>query len=159
MQFAKDSFYAALRERLAEVYPARTAVVDGVVRPAVAVEENEASDITAMDGTFRLTWGECARVGGGRRLMKMSCTIEYATPGFDGTSGDRGRTLATLDGELMAISQPLRTTKSDFTKLPPVSLGTSMFWTDLEFASPKDEAGRLSRSASTTVYFVSEVKE
>ena len=30
MQFAKDSFYAALRERLQDVNPGRTTVVDGV---------------------------------------------------------------------------------------------------------------------------------
>ncbi len=159
MQSAKDSFYAALRERLAEVNPARTTVVDGVVRPALVVDENEASAVAALDGTFRLAWGKGASVGGGSHLMKMSCTIEYATSGIDGTNGDRGRTLGTLDRELMAISLPSRTAKSDYTKLPPVSTGTSMFWTDLEFASPKDEAGRLSRSATTTVYFVSEVQE
>ena len=90
--------------------------------------------------------------------MRMDCTIAYATRGVDGTSGDRGRSLGTLDGELLAISRPLRTTKSDFSKVPPVSLGTSMFWTDLEFTPPKDEAGRLSRVATTTVYFASEVK-
>ena len=33
MQFAKDSFYVTLRERLAEVNPARTTVVDGGVAP------------------------------------------------------------------------------------------------------------------------------
>ena len=68
MQFAKDSFYVTLRERLAEVNPARTTVVDGVLRPAVVVGENESSDIAALDGTFRLSWGECANVGGGRQV-------------------------------------------------------------------------------------------
>jgi len=159
MQFAKDSFYVTLRERLAEVNPARTTVVDGVLRPAVVVGENESSDIAALDGTFRLSWGECANVGGGSKLMKMSCTIDYMTPGTVGTGGDRGRLLGTMDGELMAISRPLRAVKSDYAKVPPVSMGTQMFWTDLEFAAPKDKAGRMSRTASTTVYFVSEVKE
>lgn len=158
MQFAKDSFYAALRERLREVNPARTTVVDGVVRPAIVVAENEADDISALDATFRLTWGELATVGSRRRMMKMTCTIDYMTAGADGTHGDRGRTLGTLDGELMAIVQPLRTPKQDLTKVPPTSLGTQIFWTDLDFAQPKDEAGRLSRHATTTVYFASEVK-
>jgi hypothetical protein len=115
MQFAKDSFYATLRERLQEVNPARTTVVDGVERPAIVVAENEASDISAVDGTFRLAWGQCATVGSGSRMMKMTCTIDYMTAGVDGTHGDRGRLLGTLDGELLAIAQPLRTPKQDFT--------------------------------------------
>ena len=158
MQFAKDSFYAALRERLQEVNPARTAVVDGVVRPAIVVAENEASDVSALDATFRLAWGECATVGGGSRMMKMTCTIDYMTAGADGTHGDRGRLLGRLDGELMAIAQPLRTPKQDLTKVPPTSCGTQIFWTEMEFAEPQDEAGRLSRKATTTVYFAAEVK-
>jgi hypothetical protein len=158
MQFAKDSFYAAMRERLQEVNPARTTLVEGVVRPAIVVAENEGGDIAVLDGTFRLTWGECASVGGGSRLMKMTCTVDYMTSGVDGTHGDRGRTLGTLDGELQAIAQPSRTPMRDLTKVPPMSLGTQMFWTDLEFLPTKDEAGRLSRKATTTVYFATEVK-
>jgi hypothetical protein len=158
MQFAKDSFYAALRERLREVNPSRTTVVDGVERPAIVVAENEASDISALDSTFRLVWGQYTSVGGGSRMMKVSCTIDYMTCGEDGTHGDRGRTLGTLDGELLAIAQPLRAVKQDLTKIPPVSCGTQVFWTDLEFAQPKDDAGRLSRKAATTVYFLTEVK-
>jgi hypothetical protein len=158
MQFAKDSFYAALRERLQEVNPARTTVVDGIERPAIIVAENEASDISTLDSTFRLVWGLCASVGGGSHMMKVSCTIDYMTGGEDGTHGDRGRLLGTLDGELLAIAQPLRAVKQDLTRVPPASLGTQIFWTDLEFAQPKDEAGRLSRKATTTVYFTTEVK-
>ena len=158
MQFAKDSFYAALRDRLALINPARTIVVNGVVRPAIVVDENEAGDVSTLDGTFRLLWGECSAVGGGSGLTKMTCTIEYVTRGVDTTGGDRGRTLGTLDGELLAISLPPRTWKNDFTKVPAASLGTMVFWTDLEFGKPNDEAGRLSRKATTTVYFVNEVK-
>lgn len=158
MQFTKDSFYAALRERLQEVNPERTTVVDGVVRPAIVIAENEASETSLLDATFRLSWGECTTVGSGSRMMKVSCTIDYMTAGEDGTHGDRGRLLGTLDGELMAIAQPLRTPKQDLTKIPPASLGTQIFWTELEFAQPKDEAGRLSRRATTTVYFAPEVK-
>jgi hypothetical protein len=156
VQFAKDSFYIAMRERLVEVNPERAVVVDGVVRPAVVVKENQAGDLTGMDQVFRLAWGECASVGGSD-LMKIRCTIEYATRGVDGTGGDRGRTLAALDRELMAIAQPPRTAKKNYAMVPATSLGTMVFWTELEFTAPKDEAGRMSRTASTTVYFVSEV--
>jgi hypothetical protein len=40
MQGAKDSFYMALRSRLAVLNPARTMVIDGVTVPAIVVREN-----------------------------------------------------------------------------------------------------------------------
>ena len=154
MQNAKDSFYVALRSRLTEVNSERTVVVDGVARPAIVVQENETSDPSALDGTFRLQWGGCTAVGGGSHLKKMDCTIHYATRGSGG-NGDRGRTLSALDSELMSISQPLRTSKTDYSMIPAKSLGTMVFWTELEFGSPRDEAGRIGREAKTTVYFFS----
>jgi hypothetical protein len=159
MQSAKDSFYVTLRDRLAEANPNRTVVVDGAVRPGVAVEENEAGDLAAMDGAFRVSWGGCTTVGGGSRLMKMDCTIRYATRGADGTGGDRGRTLTAMDADLLSISQPLRTAKMDYTTIPAKSLGTMVFWTDIEFGGPSDEAGRVEREARTTVYFFAATTE
>ena len=41
MKNAKDTFYVALRDRLAAVNPARTFVLRGVVRPGIMVVENE----------------------------------------------------------------------------------------------------------------------
>jgi hypothetical protein len=38
MQNARDTFYVALRDRLAAVNPARTMVVRSVVRPGLLVE-------------------------------------------------------------------------------------------------------------------------
>jgi len=158
MQFAKDSFYIALRDRLAVVNPARTATVDGVVRPAVLVAENEgpAGD---LENTFVLSWGEAGFVGNGTTLMKVTCTIDYATRGTAYSGGDRGRWLGTLDGELQQCTQPPRVQKTDYTVIPPKSLGTMMFWTDLEYGAPKNEAGVISRTAKTTVYFYSEVEQ
>ena len=40
MQAAKDSFYMALRTRLAGLNPTRTMVIDGVTVPAIVVREN-----------------------------------------------------------------------------------------------------------------------
>ena len=159
MQSAKDSFYMALRNRLAEANPERTAVVDGVARPAIVVEENEAGDLSAMDHAFRVQWGGCTGVANGSRLMKMDCTIRYATRGVDGSTGDRGRTLTTMDAELMSMCQPLRTAKMDYTMIPAKSLGTMVFWTELDFGNPKDEAGRMERQATTTVYFFAGTKQ
>ena len=158
MQYAKDSFYMALRGRLAEVNPARTVTVEGVVRPAVVVAENEGS-LLGLENVFVLRWGDAAFVGNGTKLMKVMCTIAYATSGVTNSNNDRGRLLGTLDGELMVSLLPPRTVKTDYTQIPPQSLGTMLFWTDLEFAAPKDEAGKISRSATTTVYFYSEVEQ
>ncbi|MGZ4816874.1 MAG: hypothetical protein ACXVZV_15780 [Terriglobales bacterium] len=157
MQFAKDSFYVALRDRLATVNPERKVTVDGVERPAVLVAENEGS-LIGVENAFVLTWGEARPVGNGTSLMKMTCAIDYTTSGADGTNGDRGRLLGTLDGELLASSQPPRVQKTNYTMIPPQSLGTVMFWTDLEFDEPKDHQDRISRTARATVYFYSEVR-
>jgi len=159
MQSAKDSFYVTLRNRLSEANPERTVVVDGVARPAVVVDENESADLSSLDGAFRVQWGACTGVGSGSRLMKVDCTIRYATRGVDGSNGDRGRTLCGMDSELVSISQPLRTPKTDYSMIPAKSTGTMVFWTELQFGTPKDEAGRLEREAKTTVYFFSSTLE
>jgi hypothetical protein len=159
MQGAKDSFYVALRDRLADVNPGRMLVGNGVARPGIVVEENEAGDLTAVDGAFCVQWGGCTNVGGGSRLMKLDCTIRYATRGMDGSTGDKGRTLSAMDSELMSISQPLRTLKTEYTVIPPKSLGTMVFWTELDFGAVKNEAGRMERQAKTTVYFFASTRE
>jgi hypothetical protein len=43
MQNAKDSFYIALRTRLAALNPERTILLRGTKRPGILVEEAEAS--------------------------------------------------------------------------------------------------------------------
>ncbi len=150
MQKTKDTFYMKLRERLEEVSPSRTIAVNGTTRPAIVVDENES---VSPEDTFRLSWGTCSTADAGSRLMKMDCTIRYTTRGADGTAGDRGRALGTLDAELLGITQPQRALQMDYAVIPAKSTGTMIFWTDLEFAAPKDDAGRMERAASTTVYF------
>jgi hypothetical protein len=155
MQFAKDSFYMAMRDRLSDADPERTVSVEGVVRPAVLVAENE-GDVSAVKDAFVISWGDAQTVGNGTAVMKMDCVIRYTTCGSDGTSGDRGRSLGNLDAALMSISQPPRVAKTNYTVVPPQSMGTMMFWTDLEFAAPRDKNGAISREARTTIYFYSE---
>lgn len=150
MQRTKDTFYMALRERLAAANPERTIVVEGALRPAISVDENEN---VKPEEAFRLTWGACSPAGGGGRLMKIDCTVRYVTRGVDGASGDRGRTLGRLDEELLQMAHPQRAMQMDYSVVPAKSTGTMIFWTDLEFAAAKDEAGRMEREASTTVYF------
>ena len=156
MQFAKDSFYMALRDRLAVVNPARTVTVEGVVRPAVLVAENEGS-LPGLANAFVLRWGDAGFVGNGTKLMKMTCSIEYATSGATDSGDDRGRLLGTLDAELLQSLLPPRMQKTNYTMIPPQSMGSMLFWTELEFGAAKDEAGRMARTATTTVYFYSEV--
>ncbi len=61
MQFAKDSFYIALRDRLAVLNPARTVYLDGVTRPAVIVAENQPSTPSGGSSLRSLASGESTR--------------------------------------------------------------------------------------------------
>jgi hypothetical protein len=174
MQFAKDSFYMALRERLAALNPQRTVTLSGATRPAVIVAENElVIPVEPLPDAFYIEWGAAQVVqpqAGSRALMAMECVISHHTFGTVESGVDRGRTLAALDTELMRICQPQRTSKRDFTQVPSIDLGTSVFWTAPELGEvagsdgPKNEAlpgksqsVRLERRARITVFFFPEV--
>lgn len=169
MQFAKDSFYMALRERLAALNPSRTVTLDGATRPALIVAENElVVPVDPLADAFYLEWGpahELEHPPHGTALTEMECAISYHTFGTSETGVDRGRTLAALDAELLGICQPQQTAQRDFTQTPSVDLGTRVFWTVPELGaisgSQVDQnAGRgtrLERSARVRVFFFSEV--
>ena len=135
MQSAKDSFYVALRDRLANLNPQRTVSLDGNNRAAVVVVENES--ITAagpLPEAFYLGWGNVQPVTAMRTgqppLLAMECTISYWTGGSSDMQGvDRGRVMAQLDFELLSICSPSSTPKLDYSQTPPVSLGTNVLWT------------------------------
>ncbi len=174
MQYTKDSFYMTMRERLASLNPQRTVTINGVTRPAVIVAENElVVPVTPLPDAFYIEWGG-AQVAegqaGGRTLMAMDCVISHHTFGTVESGVDRGRTLAELDMELMAICQPPRTSKRDYTQAPSVDLGTNIFWT-LPALSPvagsdgtnnealpsRTQSVQLERRAVLQVFFFSEV--
>jgi len=174
MQFAKDSFYMALRERLGSLNPARTVMVDGATRPTVIVAENELpSPASPLPDAFYIDWGSARVVqnhAGSRALAALDCVISYCTSGTTGSEVDRGRTLGTLGGELFSICQPPQTRKQDFTRIPSVDLGTSIFWTLPELSEIRSslsgaltsggDAGRharMERRALLTVFFFFEV--
>lgn len=174
MQFTKDSFYMALRERLAALNPQRTVTLNGATRPAVIVAENElVIPVDPLPDAFYIEWGAAQTVqpqAGSRALMAMECMISHHTFGTVESGVDRGRTLAALDTELMSICQPQRTSKRDFTQVPSIDLGTSILWTALELGvvtgsdGPNNEAlpgksqsVRLERRARVTVFFFPEV--
>ncbi len=162
MQFAKDSFYIALRDRLAALDPARTVVVEGRARPAVLVDENEpAISAPPLPNAFHLGWGPAQVVAGSesacRPLMKTECRISYRVAGAQPGSVDRGRALAALDTELLRLSAPPRAPKCDYTQTPAAGLGTTVFWGLPEFDDIEAVHGELRRTARLSVFFFPEV--
>jgi hypothetical protein len=150
MQFAKDSFFMALRERLAALNPARTITVNGITRPAIVVAENEVVvPVEPLPDAFYIEWGAASvmeRQAGSRRLMAMDCAISYHTLGVVDSGVDRGRELSTLDTELLNICQPANTTKQDLTQSPPLDLGTRVVWSEPEFG---EVSGVIAQESST----------
>jgi len=185
MQFAKDSFFLALQQRLASVNPARTITIDGATLPGVLVTENlPPAAIEPQPNTFYIEWGVASVLdghAGDAALMGLECFISYYTLGTVQSGVDRGRVLGELDNELLSICQPTNTEKFDYTQSPPADLGTTVFWTQPVFgvattsgvedntAAYQGRAirramyekayqdGRVERHAQLTVFFFSEV--
>jgi hypothetical protein len=136
MQATKDSFFRALQSRLAVVNPARTITVDGAVRPAVLVVENEPYPPPKLFfNTFYVHWlgAPVVRQFLGTLAPRYSLTaqLEYfvqGTPSLQRPFADRGRLLAQLDRELIEILFPGSTEKLDYRAAPPASLGSSLLW-------------------------------
>ena len=174
MQFAKDSFYVALRDRLANVNPARKIVLNGIERPAIIVPENEAATSNEpFPEAFYLYWGEAHIVkqqeGIEKPLLGFLCSIVYRSDGTTETGMDRGRAVGGLESDLLAICKPRWAPKCDYTQNPATELGTNIFWTPPNFGN-FDEAGEttavwrssnmgatLTRRAKLTVFFFPEV--
>jgi len=137
MQFAKDSFFLALQQRLAGLNPARTVTINGATVPAVLVVENlPPASSEPQPNTFYIEWGTAAVVAehsGGAALMSLECVISYYTLGTVQSMVDRGRVLGQLDGELLGICQPTNGEKYDYTQAPSADLGTSVFWNQPTF--------------------------
>ncbi|MBZ5548430.1 MAG: hypothetical protein LAO22_10835 [Acidobacteriia bacterium] len=163
MQAAKDSFYMALRDRLAALNPARTMVVDGVALPAIVVRENmEPQFAEAQVGAFYVDWGEAQIAESTRPILGLDCQIWYASEGSVGAGVDRGRALAQMDEELLRICNPPYTGLRDYSQSPSAGLGSSIFWTMPDLAKTPGEAltkerraspARLTRYAQLKVYF------
>jgi hypothetical protein len=185
MQFAKDSFFLALQQRLAGLDPARTVTINGTTVPAVLVTENlPPASAEPQPNTFYIEWGSAAVIdghAGDSALMSLECVISYYTLGTVQSMVDRGRVLGQLDEELLGICQPTNTEKYDYTQSPSVDLGTSVFWNQPTFAPATTSGvednplayqgravrramyeqayqdGRAERRAGLTVFFFSEV--
>jgi hypothetical protein len=174
MQFTKDSFYMALLQRMTSLYPLQTITLNGTTRPAIVVAENEpVIPIVPLPDAFYLEWGiaqPVAQQSGNRMLLGMDCLITHHTFGSTDSGFDRGRSLTSLDLELLAICQPQYTSKLDYTQTPAANLGTNIFWTPPQFGEITgsealrnegllrgDEGVRLERTAKLRVFFFSEV--
>ncbi len=162
MQPTKDSFYVALRDRLVAVDPNRTVTLDGATRPAIAVFENEPpTGAPLLCDTFYLYWGNARPVmPAAGTLMELDCTISYCTKGsIQNASLDRGRDLASLDNDLLAICSPPQTTKYDYSSGSPVALGSTIFWTSPVVNAAKSTSPYVRRDVTITVFFYPEVNQ
>jgi len=171
MQFAKDSFFLALQERLAGLSPERTVTVNGTMVPAVVVVENMLpTSAEPRPNTFYIEWGEADVVqghAGSAPLMSLDVVISYYTMGSVPSMVDRGRMLAQLDRELLSICQPPNTGKRDYTQSPSAELGTNVFWGQPSLAErvkggvteagERHQDARVERKARLTMYFFPEV--
>jgi hypothetical protein len=96
MQNAKDSFYMALRTRLAAINPERTILLRGAVRPGILVEEAEAPFSQLPNDVFVLRWlGLGVDLDLGSTMAAEQCEIVYQSCGTQSFGGlDRGRSLS-----------------------------------------------------------------
>ena len=161
MQNAKDSFYMALRSRLAVINPQRTVVVRGSIRPGILVEEAEAPFGQLPTDVFILRWlGLGVETDLDSMLVAEECEIVYQTCGSGSFGGlDRGRFMTAMDRELVNMVQPHCTPKLCFTATPPAALATQVFWDDPNFTPVVTQKDRLSRSAKIMVYSYQEQGE
>jgi len=186
MQFAKDSFFLALQQRLASLNPARTVTLNGATVPAVVVVENLPPMFAEpLPNTFYVEWGAADVIdghAGNSPLMSLDVVISYYTLGTVESMVDRGRVLGQLDSELLAICQPPNTEKFDYTQSPSADLGTKVFWGSPSYTEGKggglfwgrvsfpdatksgvtdaaetQQDARVERKVRLTIYFHSEV--
>jgi hypothetical protein len=161
MQNAKDSFYMALRTRLAAINPERTILLRNAVRPGILVEEAEASFSQLPCDVFVLRWlGLGVDLDLGSTMVAEQCEMIYQTCGTQSYGGlDRGRLLSGMDEELAAMLQPFYTPKLNYTATLPAAMLTKVFWDEPVFGSIVIQKDQLSRSANVMVYSYQEQGE
>lgn len=167
MQNAKDSFYEALRGRLAALNPERTVVVRGVTRPGLVVDENETQSTADMTDCFHMSWTAVNVTKDGLLpLVSLTCQLRYETAGTAMNGGlDRGRVLSSMDGELLAaVAQcPQNVLKSNYSALAQggsvKTMATSVWWSDPTLGAAEVKNNRLVRVASVQVMSFEEAGE
>jgi hypothetical protein len=161
MQNAKDSFYMALRTRLAVINPGRTILLRGAVRPGILVEEAEAPFSQLPNDVYVLRWLSLGvDVNLASTMSAEQCEIIYQTCGSQSYGGlDRGRALSEMDEELTAMLQPFYTPKLNYTTTTPAAMLTNVFWDEPGFGPVVIQRDRLTRSANVTIYSYQEQGE
>jgi hypothetical protein len=154
MQNAKDSFYLALRSRLAATNPERMVLLRGALRPGIVLEEAEAPFAQPPADVFILRWlGLGTDLQLPSTMIGMECEISYSTSGTQTFGGlDRGRSLTKMDRELLSMLQPFSTPKFDYSTQPPAALQTQVFWDEPSFAPLTTHRDRLIRTVRVMVY-------
>jgi len=161
MQNAKDSFYMALRTRLATINPERTVLLRGTVRPGILVEEAEAPFSQPPSDVFILRWlGLAVDMDLGSTMVAEECEIAYQTCGTQSYGGlDRGWALSEMDEELVAMLKPFYAPKLNYTATPPAAMLTQVFWDEPALGPIVVQRDRLNRSARVMVYSYQEQGE
>ncbi len=161
MQNAKDSFYMALRTRLASINPERTILLRGAVRPGILVEEAEAPFSQLPSDVYVLRWlGLGVDSDLPSTMTAEQCEILYQTCGTQSFGGlDRGRLLSEMDEEVTAMVHPFYTPKLNYTATPPAAMLSNVFWNEPTFSPIVTQRDRLSRSANVTVFSYQEQGE
>jgi hypothetical protein len=161
MQNAKDSFYMALRTRLAAINPERTILLRGAVRPGILEEEAEAPFSQLPNDVFVLRWlGLGVDFDMGSTMAAEQCEVIYQSCGTQSFGGlDRGRSLSEMDEELTAMVQPFWTPKLNYTATPPAQMLTNVFWDEPGFGPIVAQRDQLSRTAKVMVYSYQEQGE
>jgi hypothetical protein len=161
MQNAKDSFYLALRTRLAAINPDRTVLLRGALRPGILVEEAEAPTAALPTDVFVLRWlAFGADMDLNSAMAAEECEILYVTCGTQAFGGlDRGRNLSAMDEEILAMLQPFYTPKMNYSVQPATTMQTQVFWDEPTFAPISIQRDRLSRSVKVMVYSYQEQGE
>jgi hypothetical protein len=161
MQNAKDSFYIALRARLAVLNPQRIILLRGTERPGILVEEAEAPFPQLPNDVFVLRWtGLGTDVHLPSAMAAEECEILYQSCGTQAFGGlDRGRDLSEMDEELLSILTPYWTPKVSYQTATPVTMLTKVFWEEPVFGLLTTQRDQLSRVAKVMVYSYQEQGE
>jgi len=161
MQNAKDSFYMALRTRLATLNPNRAILLRGAERPGILVEEAEAPFSQLPDDVYILRWLSLGiDVDLSQTMAAQECEIIYQTCGSQGFGGlDRGRLLSAMDEEITSMLRPFCTQKFNYMLTPPTQMQTQIFWDEPIVGPIVTQRDRLTRSVKVLVYSYQEQGE
>ncbi|HVJ08781.1 MAG TPA: hypothetical protein VM554_10380 [Acidisarcina sp.] len=150
---AKDTFYIALRDRLAVVNPQRTMMVRGALRPGILVEDAEPVAAKMPRNVFVLRWTVLEKDPVLPQTMAiLGCEIHYGTVGTEAALGlDRGRLLAIMDEELLQILRPLSAPVMNYSVVPATATGMTVLWTEPVFGATTMSRDSLERVVKVTV--------